>query len=212
MRRNAWKFSPPPQISDPDMHHGMCVTHVPWCMPWSLTSGFLWNRWSGKRSRHSRCMRNSRFYVSGTRPIVISTVPADGIAVLARTSSSTLIAQVGHRTLHTHTPWWHHQTETVSALLVLCAGNSPVTGNSPHKGQWRRALMFSLFCARINDWVNNREAGDLRRHRAHYDVTVMAHTQKNYIHIYDSGTLWLQDKETFDWLDVDMQGHSYIYQ
>ena len=45
--------------------------------------------------------------------------------------------------------------------------------NSPHKGQWRGALMFSLICARINDWVNNREAGDLRRHRAHYYVTVM---------------------------------------
>ena len=48
---------------------------------------------------------------------------------------------------------------------------SPV--NSPHKGQWRVALMFSLICARINAWVNNREAGDLRRYWAHYDVTVM---------------------------------------
>ena len=48
---------------------------------------------------------------------------------------------------------------------------SPV--NSHHKGQWRGALMFSLICARINDWVNNHQAGDLRRHRAHYDVTVM---------------------------------------
>ena len=45
--------------------------------------------------------------------------------------------------------------------------------NSPHKGQWRGALMFSLLCGWINGWVNNREAGDLRRHRAHYDVTVM---------------------------------------
>ena len=45
--------------------------------------------------------------------------------------------------------------------------------NSPHKGQWRRALMFSLICTWINGWVNNREAGDLRRHRGHYDVTVM---------------------------------------
>ena len=45
--------------------------------------------------------------------------------------------------------------------------------NSPHKGQWRGALMFSLFCAWINDWVNNRKAGDLRRHRAHCDVTVI---------------------------------------
>ena len=49
---------------------------------------------------------------------------------------------------------------------------SPV--NSPHKGQWRGALMFSLICAWINGWVNNREAGDLRRQRAHYDVIIMA--------------------------------------
>ena len=46
---------------------------------------------------------------------------------------------------------------------------SPV--NSPHKGQWRGALMFSLICVWINDWVNNREAGDLSCYRAHYDVT-----------------------------------------
>ena len=43
----------------------------------------------------------------------------------------------------------------------------------PHKGQWRGALMFSFICACINGWVNNREAGDLRSHRAHYDVIVM---------------------------------------
>ena len=46
---------------------------------------------------------------------------------------------------------------------------SPV--KSPNKGQWRGALMFSLMCTGINCWVNNGEAGDLRRH--HYDVTVM---------------------------------------
>ena len=48
---------------------------------------------------------------------------------------------------------------------------SPV--NSPHKDQWRGALMFSLICAWTTGWVNNREAGDLSHHRAHYDVTVM---------------------------------------
>ena len=48
---------------------------------------------------------------------------------------------------------------------------SPV--NSLHKGQWRGALMFSLICAGINGWVNSREAGDLERHRAHRDVTIM---------------------------------------
>ena len=45
--------------------------------------------------------------------------------------------------------------------------------NSPHRGQWRGALMRSLICVSINCWVNNREAGDLRRHRGHYDVNVM---------------------------------------
>ena len=48
---------------------------------------------------------------------------------------------------------------------------SPV--NSPHKGQWRRAFVFSFICAWINASVNNREAGDLRRHRVYYDVIVM---------------------------------------
>ena len=62
-------FSPPPRVSDPDMHHGTCVTHVPWCMPGSPTSGFLWSQWRGKRSRHSRRMRNPPFWVSAKRPI-----------------------------------------------------------------------------------------------------------------------------------------------
>ena len=48
---------------------------------------------------------------------------------------------------------------------------SPV--NSPHKGQGRGTLMFSLICAWINGWVNNGKAGDLRRHRAHYHVTAI---------------------------------------
>ena len=52
---------------------------------------------------------------------------------------------------------------------------SPV--NSPHKGQWRGALMFSLICVWINGWVNNSEAGDLRCYRAHYDVIVVCSVQ-----------------------------------
>ena len=59
-------FSPPPRVSDPNMHRGTCVTLVPWCMLGSLTSGFLWSWWPGKRSR---CMRKPWFYVSGKRPI-----------------------------------------------------------------------------------------------------------------------------------------------
>ena len=70
--------------------------------------------------------------------------------------------------------WWRHQMETFSASLAICAVNSPVPGEFPHKGQWRGAMMFSLIYVWINDWVNDREAGDLRHYRAHYDVTVMS--------------------------------------
>ena len=52
-----------PLVSDLGMHHGTCVTHVPWCMFGSRTHG----DW-GKRSRHSRRMRNPQFYLSGKRP------------------------------------------------------------------------------------------------------------------------------------------------
>ena len=45
--------------------------------------------------------------------------------------------------------------------------------NFPYEDQWRRALMFSLICAWTNGWVNNRDADDLRRHYALYDVTVI---------------------------------------
>ena len=55
--------------------------------------------------------------------------------------------------------------------FVRGSPRSPV--NSPHKGQWRGALMFSLICVWINGWVNNRKAGDLRRYCTYYDVIVM---------------------------------------
>ena len=66
--------------------------------------------------------------------------------------------------------WWRHQMETFSALLAFCARNLP------HKVQWPGVLMFSLIRARVNGWVNNVKAGDLRCHSAHYDVTVMMWT------------------------------------
>ena len=62
--------------------------------------------------------------------------------------------------------WWRHQMETFSPLLAFCVR----TGEFPTQGQWRGALI----CARINGWVNTGEASDLRRHRVHYDVIVMA--------------------------------------
>ena len=68
-------------------------------------------------------------------------------------------------------PWWRHQH--FSRYWPFVRGIHRSTVNPPHKGQWRGALMFSLICVRINDWVNNREAGDLRCHCTHYDVIVM---------------------------------------
>ena len=69
--------------------------------------------------------------------------------------------------------WWRHQMETFSALLAIVRGihQSPV--NYPQKAQWGGPLMFSLIYAWTNGWVNKRDVGDWRRHRAHYDVTVM---------------------------------------
>ena len=55
----------------------------------------------------------------------------------------------------------------------LVRGNHRSPVNSPHKDQWRGALMFSLICAWTNTSAKNRDASDLRRHRAHYDVTVI---------------------------------------
>ena len=59
--------------------------------------------------------------------------------------------------------WWRHQMEIFSALLA----------------QWRGALVFSLICVCINGWANNREAGVLICHCAHYDVTVMVATARH---------------------------------
>ena len=60
--------------------------------------------------------------------------------------------------------------------------------NSLHKGQWHGALILSSMCAWINSWVNSREAGDLRRHHAHYDITVMEYkyeiTNMHFVHEY----------------------------
>ena len=58
-------FSPPPGVK----RSRHASRHVPWCIPGSLTSGFLLSRWRGKRSRHPRRMRNPQLYVSGKRPM-----------------------------------------------------------------------------------------------------------------------------------------------
>ena len=70
--------------------------------------------------------------------------------------------------------WWRHQMEKFPRYWPFVRGTHRSPVHSSHKGQWRGALIFSsLICAWMNYWVNTRKAGDLRRHRVHYDVTVM---------------------------------------
>ena len=77
--------------------------------------------------------------------------------------------------------------------------------NSPHKDQWRGSLKFSLICVWINGWSNNREDGDLRRHRAHYDATIMLLQRDAYVAKNDvcgitiKSTWWL----LMDWRQLD---------
>ena len=78
-----------------------------------------------------------------------------------------------HWAMFMNRSWWRHQLEFVSASLAFWVGHTLVTGEFPHNGKWRGTLIFSLICVRINGWVKNHEAADLRRHRAHYDVIVM---------------------------------------
>ena len=63
--------------------------------------------------------------------------------------------------------------EIFSALLALCEGNSPDPGEFPSQRPVTRTFDVSLICIWTNGRVNNRDAGDLRRHRAHHDVIVM---------------------------------------
>ena len=63
--------------------------------------------------------------------------------------------------------------EAFSAILDLYGGSHRSPLNSPHTGQWRGALMFSLICGWTSGWANNQDASHLRCRCAHYDVTVI---------------------------------------
>ena len=116
-----------------------------------------------------------------------------------------------------HTAWWHDAVikwKHFPRYWPFVWGIHRSQVNSPHKGQWCGALMFSLICTCINGWVNNRKAGDLRRHRAHYDVIVMDNIPwKPFPHywifvrgIYRSPVDFLKanDAEAFPCCDVGM--------
>ena len=119
-------FSPPPQVSDPGMHHGTYLMHVPWCLPGSLTNFFFSSRWrENVPGIPDACAtRNFTYLVRGQWWLQMFIMPT---------------------WLWEHLQWWRHQIETFSALRDLCGGihRSPV--NSPYKGQWRRLWCFPRF-------------------------------------------------------------------
>ena len=73
----------------------------------------------------------------------------------------------------------------IRIVPLLVEGTMVIPVISPHKGQWRGALMFFFICIWIHDWVNNRGASNLRRYRAHYDVIVVI----NLLNIMSSNIL-----------------------
>ena len=81
--------------------------------------------------------------------------------------------------------------------------------NSPHKGQWRGAFVFSLMCVWINGWVNNREAGYLRRYRAHCDVTVMLKQKRIYCYRNYKPVTWNRRSDKQDgWCITHFKGQT----
>ena len=114
---------------------------------------------------------NLRYHTSPVDVMIISRQPTIWCRLWCDLQYIPMIIYMAHAMLS----WWRHQMETFSALLALCAGNSPVTGEFPSQRPVTQNFDVLLFLSApwINGWVNNREAGDLRRHRTRYDVIMM---------------------------------------
>ena len=170
----AWRRSGDKPLSEPMMVSSpthICVTRPQWVK----------ERYYIGISSPSTDKRRFYYLKRATVPYIVPSVcpcvtkSHDAFGGMVSTRQAVLINCHGSCEWHgcEVTTWWRHQMETFSALLAICAGNSPVTHEFPAQRPVTRTLMFSLICAWINGWVNIDEAGDLRHHRAHYDVTVM---------------------------------------
>ena len=140
-----------PRVTDPDMHHGTCVTHMPWCMPGSLTSGFLLSRWWGNRPRHSRRMHNPQFYVSGERLMARGT-PSHAVPVADF-----------HREPSDCTLWFH-----LSMTLVFHCSTSPFSHAMTHKGplMWKSFQLQIPFPSRCGSRTGEQNGARKRRPRS----------------------------------------------
>ena len=106
--------------------------------------------------------------------------------------------------------WWRHQMEIFSVLLVIYAGNSPVTGEFPAQRPVKRSFDVFFYLLMNKWWVNNGEVGDLRRQWAHYDVSVTSRNvlKKNVCVIPFSGkSTTRQQPQKKRWI-VDVHGNS----
>ena len=129
--------------------------------------------------RQAQCWLNSGpVYIRDTGESINSLVP-EGSGCVFKNTNFNFVSLV-------HCDWWRPKHDKVIKWkhfprywpFVRGIHRSPV--DSPHKSQWRGALMFSLICAWTNGWANNRGDRDLRRHRPHCDVTVMVDATRHY--------------------------------
>ena len=139
----------------------------------SLLIWKIWYRWQ----RHIRCINSfTRSLLSPVHSSYIAVTPSCiwYVTVIHNVFTEYIyIMYIRYISIHDDVIKWKHFPRNWPFVRKI--HRSPV--NFPHKGQWRGALMFSLIYAWINDWANNREAGDLRRQHGHYDVIVMKHSQ-----------------------------------
>ena len=107
-------------------------------------------------------------------PLAIAWITAELLSVKSWTLQLKAIA------LEMLITWWRHQNGNIFRVTGHLCGEFTGDRWIPcTNGQWRGALMFSLIYVWINGWVNNHEAGDLRCHHAHYDITVMKNNHYN---------------------------------
>ena len=127
------------------VRHALAVMHV----------GIANPRWRGKHFRHSRRRCNGQFYVSGKRPMQQGSLCMwNPLSCMYKTWTNWQIT----------CPMAYNNASLRKVTLPFTA----------EKYQWRGALMFSVICAWTNGWANNRDAGVLKGHRSHYNVTLMA--------------------------------------
>ena len=163
------------------VYHGMIITYSPGDFPDKIVQYLI-----QPTSRH---LHGGGYIINPRESVNV---------VLVLTLTNMTISEHQNECMHDDVIKWKH----FPRYWPFVRGNHRSTVNSPHKGLWRGAFMFSLICVWINGWVNNREAGDLRRYRVHYDVTVMVFNWLRASHLisgqwdrclWDHSDVWIED-------------------